>query len=372
MNIERHNHELAILNRIAEALNGSVQLDQALQTVLVHVSELLNMHTGWVWLYNDDQAYVAATYHLPPALADNPHTMEGSCYCLDTFWSGDLNGAANINVVTCSRLKKLVDGTDGLRYHASIPLYAHGRKLGVFNVASRDWCELEAADLRLLHTIGDLLGIAVERAQLYDQSRELGALQERNRLARELHDTLAQGLAATLLQLETADLLLEQGATERVHQKIQQAIGLTRTNLDEARRSVLDLRAAPLEGRTFAQALQALASHNYSFKLNLTITGAQQPLSARHEAGLYRIVQELLNNAQHHAQAQNVNLDFQATPQALTLQIGDDGVGFDPTSEKVGHFGLIGINERVRLLGGTMQIDSALNAGTQIQVLIPL
>ncbi len=100
------------------------------------------------------------------------------------------------NVVTCSRLKNLVDGTDGLRYHASIPLYAHGKQLGVLNVASTDWRELSQEDLQLLYTVGDLLGIAVERARLFARSAHLGALEERNRLARELHDTLAQGLTA--------------------------------------------------------------------------------------------------------------------------------------------------------------------------------
>ena len=138
--------------------------------------------------------------------------MEGTCYCLDTFRQGDLAGAANVNVVTCSRLKNLIDGTDGLRYHASIPLVAHGRQLGVLNVASPSWREISPDELRLLYTVGDLLSIAIERARLFARSVELGAVQERNRLAREIHDTLAQGLTAITLQLEAADLLLEDAA----------------------------------------------------------------------------------------------------------------------------------------------------------------
>lgn len=85
------------------------------------------------------ESYVAAAQNRPPALANNLHRMEGHCYCLDTYRAGDREGAANVNVVTCSRLKGLVAGTGGLRYHASIPLYAHGKKLGVLNVASTDW-----------------------------------------------------------------------------------------------------------------------------------------------------------------------------------------------------------------------------------------
>ncbi len=373
--LARRNRELSILNSIAEALNRTIQLDEALRTALALVGELLSLHTGWVWLLREESAesYLAAAYHLPPVLADNPAKMEGSCYCLDTFGEGDLSGAANISVVTCTRLRGLDAGTAGLRYHASIPLYAHGRRLGVFNVASADWCQLSDDDLRLLHTVGDLLGMAVERAQLFARSSAIGAVEERNRLARELHDTLAQGLAAVLLQLETADLLLETGAaTERVRQKIHQALALTRGNLDEARRSVLDLRAAPLEGRTLAEALQALADAGHPFALTVQITGAQQPLPARIEAGLYRIVQESLNNVRQHAQAGAVIIAFVATPAAITLTIEDDGVGFDPTAPRPDHYGLIGINERARLLGGTMTVQSAAASGTRITVALAL
>src|SRR5690606_21962759 len=131
--------------------------------------------------------------------------------------------------------------------------------LGVLNVASTDWEELSEDDLQLLYTVGDLVSIAVERARLFDKSDELGAVEERNRLARELHDTLAQGLAAIALKLETADALLEAGAgADRVREMVQQTLFDARNNLEEARRSVLDLRAAPLEGKTLVVALNEL------------------------------------------------------------------------------------------------------------------
>ncbi len=125
--LAQRNRELAILNDIAAALNQEVDLNAALNTALQRVAELLQVRTGWVWLLPDDVAgapYLAAAINLPPGLRDNPQRMEGDCYCLRTFQAGDLSGAANVNVVTCSRLAELVDGTDGLRYHTSVPLYA--------------------------------------------------------------------------------------------------------------------------------------------------------------------------------------------------------------------------------------------------------
>src|SRR5215213_6067792 len=237
--LRRLNHELSVVNEISHELNRSVNLGEALGFTLAQVAELLGLRTGWIWLMNEDSSepYLAAAQNLPPALANDPRRMDGSgyCYCLDTYKRGDLEGAANINVLTCSRLSGLVDGTDGLRYHASIPLYAGEKKLGVMNVASPDWRSLSPEDLQLLYTVGDLLSIAVERARLFARSTRLGAVEERNRLAREIHDTLAQGLAGITLQLETAEVLHESnGDSGRIRQAIHKALELARANLEEA------------------------------------------------------------------------------------------------------------------------------------------
>lgn len=375
--LRRRNRELSILNAIAEALNRSVDPEQALHAALAQVAELLDLHTGWIWLLDEGsgEAYLAAAQNLPPALADNPRRMEGRCYCLDTYRAGDMDGAANINVITCSRLWGLVDGTDGLRYHASIPLYAHGRQLGVLNVASADWRQLTPDDLRLLYTVGDLLSIAIERARLFARSAEYGAAEERNRLAREIHDTLAQGLAGIALQLETADALLEAGEPpQRVRPAIQQALRLARANLDEARRSVLDLRAVPLEGRRLGQALSDLvkAARGDGLQAHFSAVGGNRPLPARIEIGLYRIAQEALANAVMHAEARHVSVQLVSSPGQVRLAVRDDGRGFDPASIPQGRYGLIGLQERARLMGGSLQLHTRPGAGTVVEVKVSL
>jgi two-component system NarL family sensor kinase len=375
--LRRRNRELAILNSIAEALNRSVDLDQALDAALAQVAELLDLQTGWIWLQHEKsgEPYLAAAQNLPPALADNPRRMEGDCYCLDTYRAGDLDGAANVNVVTCSRLKGLVNGTDGLRYHASIPLYAHGKQLGVLNVASADWRQLSPEDLRLLYIVGDLLSIAIERARLFAQSAQLGAVEERNRLAREIHDTLAQGLSATALHLETADALLESGADlERVASAVRQALELTRVNLDAARRSVLDLRAAPLVGRSLAEALTTLAKQSSTEDLTVQFetVGGQRPLPASVEVGLYRIAQEALTNVGRHASARHATLRLVTKPDEVRLAVEDNGRGFDPTKAPHDQYGLIGMNERAKLLGGALEVKSCPGDGTRVEVTVPV
>ncbi len=377
--MRRRNRELSILNTIAEALNREVDLTRALRTALIEVISLLGLNTGWIWLSHErtGESYLAALHNLPLALAKDPRRMEGDCYCLRTYREGDLEGAANVNVVTCSRLNKLVDGTDGLRYHASIPLYASGNKrLGVLNVASVDWRELSNDDLRILYTVGDLLSIAIESARLFEQSAELGAVEERNRLAREIHDTLAQGLAAIALQLETAEAHLDANSDlQRVRRAIHQALTLTQDNLEEARRSVLDLRAAPLEGRSLSDALTMLLnehSQNGRLEIDFDPIGGARPLSPRIEAGLYRIAQEALTNAATHSEATRVVVRLVTTPQEIELTVEDNGKGFEPSEIPSKHYGLVGINERARLLGGSMSLESSVGVGTRIEVHVPL
>jgi two-component system NarL family sensor kinase len=384
--LRRLNRELMILNAIADALNREIDLEQALHTVLGQVAELLGLETGWIFLLPEDSEreedfYLAAMRSLPPGLASDPARMEGICYCQEIYIEGDLEGVANVSVIRCTRLKGLVqeglgEGTQGLRYHSSIPLYAYGKKLGLLNVASTDWRGLSPDEKRLLYIIGDMLSIAIQRARLFDKSTQIGALEERNRLARELHDTLAQGLTAITLQLESADALLESHASdEKIQEVIRRALQLTRMNLDELRRSVMDLRAAPLEGRHLAEAMSELVGQyrrHHQLPIELDIIGANYPLPVRIEVGLYRIAQEALNNIVQHAQARIVHLLLVIQPESVQLIAEDDGCGFDPQQIPDQRFGLVGLNERVKLLGGKLKLESSPGEGTRIDVIVPL
>jgi two-component system NarL family sensor kinase len=376
--LRRLNHELSVLNEIARELNRSVNLCEALSFTLAQVAELLGLRTGWIWLMNEDSSepYLAAAQNLPPALANDPRRMDGSgyCYCLDTYKRGDLEGAANVNVLTCSRLDGLVDGTDSLRYHASIPLYAQEKKLGVMNVASPGWRSLSPEDLQLLYTVGDLLSIAVERARLFARSTLLGAVEERNRLAREIHDTLAQGLTATALQLESADALLEAGS-EGAHEPLRRALSLTRSNLEEARRSVLDLRASPLEGRPLSEALKGLVDRwevETGINARYAAVNGSRPLPPSVEAALYRICQEALTNVGRHAGAGRVTVWLVATPDRVRLVVQDDGRGFDASGVPEDRHGIVGMRERAAVLGGAFEVHSSPGAGTRIEATVPL
>ena len=239
------------------------------------------------------------------------------------------------------------------------------------NVLSEHSQELSEGQLQMLHTIGDMLSIAIERARLFERSQQLGVIEERNRLAREIHDTLAQGLSGIALKLETTQAFLENGRSEKANEWLAQTIEFTRQNLEEARRSVLDLRATPLHGHNLIEALRALVEEmSEDLEGKLEVQGTHYPLEQRAELGLYRIVQEALTNIRKHAECRAFQLHLQYEADQLILIVADAGRGFEVEGESAG-FGLIGIRERVHLLKGSMNLQSTPDSGTRLEVRVP-
>src|SRR5437773_4166541 len=236
---DRETRELRILNAIAEALNSAPDVQEALTRTLDQVTELLGLQTGWIWLLDPETQhfYSAAVRDLPPYLQEPVRMAGHDCWCIDEFRDGEL-GPSNIDVMECSRLQaafriKQGDLTHGLRYHASIPLYFQDKPLGIMNVTGPSWRKLTGAELRLLSTIAYQVGIAVERARLAEDGARLARAEERTRLAREIHDTLAQGLTAIVLHIESALHHVGKNA-QRVEERLRQALAMARESLEEA------------------------------------------------------------------------------------------------------------------------------------------
>ncbi|MGQ0603812.1 MAG: histidine kinase [Anaerolineales bacterium] len=385
---QRELNRLRALNQLAEQLNRATDLQTALDVALQTLVQTMGLHTAWAFLWDrsglthfihpDGEPHdfvLCSACALPPALeASQRHHLRQppDCHCQWLLRDGLLRRA--VNVVECTRLQSAADeagDTRGLLFHATVPLIAHGQPVGLINIATDEWQFFSAGDLQLLTAAGAQIAAAIERAGLFARSTELGAVEERNRLAREIHDTLAQGLTAITLQLETADALLETDPASAA-QPLQAALSLARLNLEEARRSVLDLRAAPLEGRALPEALKALAKTIKSPRAKFELQGKVRPLPPRIEVALYRIAQEALNNVQQHARARRATLRLTLKAGEVRLRIEDDGYSFDTARASAGHFGILTMSERAKLAGGALTIESAPGIGTHVEVSIPL
>lgn len=370
--------ELEIIGSVAEALNSAPSIEEALDRTLALVTDLLGLQTGWVWLVDPETGHIyrAAARNLPPYLQE-PKRMSGEswCLCIGEFREGTL-AARNIDVIQCSRLSPAAqrrDLTRGLAHHASVPLSFQGKPLGIMNITAAAMRRLTKAELRLLDVIGLQVGIAVERARLAEEEAMRARADERARLAREIHDTLAQGLAALTLQIETA---LQNVGTQpaRVRERLEKALATARTNLDEARRSVTSLRGAATSGKPLASALGALAREVMG-ESGIHVTFAERgecTLTAEREAELYRIAQQALTNVRQHASAKNVTLSLVCTKTSVTLTIADDGIGFDPRRIAPARHGIEGMRERAEAAGGAVRITSKRGEGTRVVARVPL
>lgn len=228
------------------------------------------------------------------------------------------------------------------------------------------------------------LTLAHEQLRAYAlRAEELATMRERTRLAREFHDTLAQGLAAIVMHLETGGAVFsEKPAQARQH--MERARTLASEHLAEARNAILELRTDALEAQSLPLALAALAAAwqpwQGSTDGKATFRTNDIPQDTKFAPGVelacYRIAQEALSNAARHGHARHADIELSMEADGLCLTITDDGAGFDPASiyprDGKGGFGIIGMRERMRLLNGRLEVISAPGAGTQVFAMIPL
>jgi PAS domain S-box-containing protein len=231
-----------------------------------------------------------------------------------------------------------------------------------------------AGQTRIIAMVRDI----TERRQAEQAQRQLAVVEERNRLAREIHDSLAQGLTAIIWQLNAAEGQAEAGG-EHALESLKRIRELARESLQEARRSVYDLRSGPLKGQSLVGALRqetdkATGDH---IQTSFNVEGKRRVLPGGVEASLLRICQEALANVLKHANAGRVAVTIAFNEARVHLTVEDDGIGFDPVIPKQwdrdsGGFGLVSMRERAQLLGGELTLESAIGRGTVVKAALPL
>jgi NarL family two-component system sensor histidine kinase YdfH len=239
--------------------------------------------------------------------------------------------------------------------------FAFFRQIEAREQAQALWEELEEAHQEL--------------AEYALEVENLSIANERQRMARELHDTLAQGLAGLILQLEAADIHIEQKRVDKTREILQQALVRARATLVDARRAINDLRIDLSDPKNLGDEIsREVERFNDATGIPCELTlNIPDTLSDEVSEHIFRTVTEGLGNIARHAQASRVVVEITQKNNLLNLRIRDDGIGFNPEDEitRTGHYGLLGIRERARLAGGTLKIDSSLEKGTQIHLSLP-
>jgi signal transduction histidine kinase len=254
-----------------------------------------------------------------------------------------------------------------------VPLVSRGQLIGMLSIAKSrpDAYGPRAAELAL--AIGRQAAAALDNAQLHERARQAAALEERERLARDLHDSVTQSLYGASLYAEAAGRALADGEVEPAVANLEELRGTIQEAQAEMRLLLFELRPPLLEEQGLTGALRSrLNAVEVRAGLVTSFEGEAAPrLPAEIEQELFRIAQEGLNNVLKHAHATRVSVRLDVSDGRIALEIADNGLGFEPSLGGGGGFGLASLQQRAERLGGTLRLDSAPGSGTRVCVEVP-
>jgi PAS domain S-box-containing protein len=276
------------------------------------------------------------------------------------------------DIATDPRMPQVARTIDASSYaYLGVPMRARGRVLGVLSVLGEKEQQFNAEEVALLASVADQVGVAVENARLRQQAERAAVIEERERLSRELHDSVTQSLYGLTLFAEAGDNLVDAGDLEAVKHNLVRMGETAQQALKEMRLLVYELRPLDLEREGLIGALhQRLSAVEGRVNIKARLVAEELvELPAAVEEELYRIAQEALNNALKHAAASSVTIYLRREDEQVELEVVDDGSGFDPQAVRnTGGMGLVNMQKRAEKLGGSLTILSTPGEGTRVKV----
>ena len=369
------NRELSILYEISRLLREPVGIEELSRGFLTHVSRTFEADAASVRLFDSDSdnLYITTQQGLAPDFVETEAVLAcGDCLCGSAMLGdipviSDTTGEdAARTLGTCQRA--------GFETVSAIPVNHNKRMLGIFNLYFRRATQISKDDLQVLQSLGQHLGMAIENVRLLSREKEMAVSEERNLIARELHDSIAQGLAFLNLQVQ----MLEDALSQRDEGTTEEVLDMIRRGIQESYADVRELLGhfrARLPEQDLAAALrQAINrfSEQSGVEGRFTAHGAAPPLAVEVATQVLYIAQEALSNVRKHAKASTVHVELWRDTEHLRLSIRDDGVGFDTTPRNpIGsgdHIGLNIMGERAARIGGALDVRSTKGKGTEVSL----
>ncbi|WP_144512253.1 GAF domain-containing sensor histidine kinase [Bacillus sp. FJAT-22090] len=359
---------VGLLKEIAEFLNEETEMEQMLQGALRKLLEGTIFDTGWIFFISEKgKQELIAHENLPNALQQNDcrHLQKGGCWCVSRFVNGELEKASNI--IECKRIvnaRKI--SNEGITHHATVPLQSGQERFGLLNVATPNTIRFSEGELALLESVAFQIGSAIKRILLTKQEQQVALVQERNRLARDLHDSVNQLLFSVTLTARGGVEMAEQQELKETFKEIQY---LTQEALTEMRALIWQLRPRGLENGI----MDGLKGYGeiLGLTLDVNVKGVIN-LPARVEETLFRIAQEGLNNVRKHSGVSKAELYLTVTMTDVLLVVKDEGCGFHMNDMKsLRSIGLQSMRDRAHSVGGTVDWVTEWNKGTEILVRLP-
>jgi signal transduction histidine kinase len=359
---------------VTRALVTEVSLPTLLEFIMVQAQYLANAEGAAVFLFSDDGNFLEQriSVNSPPPVAGIRFPVEGSLagMAVATGHTQVSNEAS-----TDPRTVALREGIKPANLHSLLqaPLFVRGKALGTLAVCNKRDDVFTPDDVRLMGLFADQAALAIHNAQILAHERELAALRERHRLARDIHDSVIQSLYSITLAARTALLAPDQTSGE-ARAPMKYVIELAQGAMAEMRGFISDLRPAYLTERGLVNALSDQATVlRQHYGMSVEFEADKEPsLSREQKEALYLIAREAIHNVVKHASAQWVKISLTTRDSQVTLCVEDDGHGFDPEAT-AGHetMGLTSMMERTALSGASLSVVSAPNEGVRLTVTIP-
>jgi signal transduction histidine kinase len=365
---QRQAEQFRLINEVGRRMTSILDIDELLNQIARMIQETFGYYRVEFGLVDGDQVAVLTTAARNRDRVQATVQLKTRQQGIADWKTGSGQSVLAPDVRQEPRNAQLGDRQTGSEL--AVPITAKGKVIAVLNLESDQLDAFNERDVVVLQSLANQVSVAIENARLYQQAQQLAVMEERQRLARDLHDSVTQSLYGMALYSEAAAGQLSLGDLDRVAEHLSELQGTAQEALTEMRLLVYELRAPVLEEEGLVAALQArlLAverrlGHNTEFKVDGEIQ-----LPPETEGGLYRIAQEALNNALKHADARNIRLSLCQDEHVVTLEIADDGIGFDPMAAQArGGLGLAAMRERAAQLGGQLTVHTKLREGTRVQ-----
>ncbi|HEU0169160.1 MAG TPA: GAF domain-containing protein [Chloroflexota bacterium] len=380
-----HDRELEAFKvlEVTRAVSSSLVVEDVLAEAANGIANTVGIANCALYLYNSGDAEMIprhAVGQIPGDLGLEAFCEHGIALADDRFLREIVEKRRPIaveNTADDPRCEPQAPSVRGSKSALGVPLIARGELIGtaVLTTYKRPYA-FRQPHVTLAMSLAHSVALAIENALLHERTRAATLAEERNRLAREIHDTLAQGFTGIILQLEGAEqvLALDCAAAET---HVGKALTLARESLQEARRSVWNLIPGPLERDSLDVAIYnevKAVGVDSDAEADFTCSGEPFALSVEAQTCLLRVAQEALTNIRKHAQAARVDVRLVYQENGVSLTITDDGRGFDPNAPRgastTGGFGLIGMRERCQLANGIFTVESAPGEGTVVHAFL--
>lgn len=387
--VAERTRELATLLDISHNIASTLELEPLLGLILDQLKEVVDYSQAGIWEVKGDvvqamcyrgplpqDAMLALRAALNPELPLWPAAKYG-----DSVLIPDINESTPAAQAYRKTVGEPLDATyDHVRSFMAVPMTLGSRIVGVVTLSHDSPLYFTEGHIRLVTAVANQAAIALDNARLYARAQDVATLEERQRLARELHDSVTQALFSMTLHARTAQMQLANegiGLEHPLARTVEQLNTLTQGALAEMRALIFELRPGALQEEGLVVALRkhtAALSARQDIRIELDSSFERVPVPVETKEHLYRLVQEALHNVVKHAQAMEVTVSIRQADQSddVVIAIEDNGIGFDPMTVPPGHLGLGTMAERARLARGRLEIDSAIGKGTTVWVIVPM